>query len=91
MWKPSTPCAAAAIEIVAHGDKDTSKLVGRRVSAVRWPNGCHVAAVVRGDEVFMGHQDVQLADGDHIILFVARRRVVSEMEKLIQVRMGFFG
>ncbi len=80
-----------AIEIVAHGDKDTSKLVGRRVSAVRWPNGCHVAAVVRGDEVFMGHQDVQLADGDHIILFVARRRVVSELEKLIQVRMGFFG
>ena len=80
-----------AIEIVVHGDKDTSKLVGRRVSAVRWPNGCHVAAVVRGDEVFMGHQDVQLADGDHIILFVARRRVVSELEKLIQVRMGFFG
>ena len=80
-----------AIEIVAHGDKDTSKLVGRRVSAVRWPNGCHVAAVVRGEEVFMGHQDVQLADGDHIILFVARRRVVSELEKLIQVRMGFFG
>ena len=80
-----------AIEIVAHGDKDTSKLVGRRVSAVRWPNGCHVAAVVRGDEVFMGHQDVRLADGDHIILFVARRRVVSELEKLIQVRMGFFG
>ena len=80
-----------AIEIVAHGDKDTSKLVGRRVSAVRWPNGCHVAAVVRDEEVFMGHQDVQLADGDHIILFVARRRVVSELEKLIQVRMGFFG
>ena len=80
-----------AIEIVVHGDKDTSKLVGRRVSAVRWPNGCHVAAVVRDEEVFMGHQDVQLADGDHIILFVARRRVVSELEKLIQVRMGFFG
>ena len=61
------------------------------MSAVRWPNGCHVAAVVRDEEVFMGHQDVQLADGDHIILFVARRRVVSELEKLIQVRMGFFG
>ncbi|OAM29970.1 Trk system potassium transport protein TrkA [Eikenella longinqua] len=83
--------SSEAIEIIAHGDRDTSKLVGRRVRSVRWPSGCHVAAVVRGKEVFMGHQDVELADGDHIILFVARRRVVSELEKLIQVRIGFFG
>lgn len=83
--------SSEAIEIVVHGDAETSKLVGRRIKSVKWPSGCHVAAVVRGEEVFMGHQDVELADGDHIILFVARRRVVNELEKLIQVRIGFFG
>ncbi|EGY52748.1 Trk system potassium transporter TrkA [Neisseria shayeganii] len=80
-----------AVEVVVHGNTDTSKLVGRRIESIRWPSGCHVAAVVRGDEVFMGHKDIVLADGDHVILFVSRRRVVRELEKLIQVKMGFFG
>ncbi|QMT30938.1 Trk system potassium transporter TrkA [Alysiella filiformis] len=84
--------AAEAIEVVVHGDKRTSSLVGRRVSEVDFPKGCHIAAIVRGDEVVMGrNHEVELADGDHLIFFVARRRVLRELEKLIQVKMGFFG
>lgn len=84
--------SAEAIEVVVHGDKRTSSLVGRRVSEVDFPQGCHIAAIVRGDEVIMGrHHELELADGDHLIFFVARRRVLRELEKLIQVKMGFFG
>ena len=83
---------AEAIEVVAHGDPQTSALVGRRVSEVKWPQGCHFAALVRDDEVIMGHkEDAVMADGDHLIFFVSRRRVLRELEKLIQVKMGFFG
>lgn len=83
---------AEAIEAVAHGDKNTSALVGRRVSEVKWPSGCHVTAIVRGDEVIMGHkEDAIIEADDHIIFFVSRRRVVRELEKLIEVKMGFFG
>lgn len=83
---------AEAIEVVVHGDKHTSSLVGRRIEEVKWPTGCHIAAIVHGDEVIMGrHHDQILADGDHIIFFVSRRRVSRELEKLIQVKMGFFG
>lgn len=83
---------AEAIEVVVHGDKHTSALVGRRVSEIKWPQGCHFAALVRGDEVVMGHkEDAVMADGDHVIFFVSRRRVLRELEKLIQVKMGFFG
>lgn len=83
---------AEAIEVVVHGDKQTSALVGRRVSEIKWPQGCHFAALVRGDEVVMGHkEDAEMADGDHIIFFVSRRRVLRELEKLIAVKMGFFG
>ena len=40
----------------------------------------------------MGHkEDAVMADGDHLIFFVSRRRVLRELEKLIQVKMGFFG
>ncbi|EGZ44933.1 Trk system potassium transporter TrkA [Neisseria wadsworthii] len=84
--------SAEAIEVVVHGTPETSALVGRRVSEVKWPNGCHFAALVRGDEVTMGHkEDAVMADGDHIIFFVSRRRVLRELEKLIQVKVGFFG
>ena len=83
---------AEAIEVVVHGDPKTSSLVGRRVSEVKWPAGCYFAALVRGDEVIMGHkEDAVMAEGDHIVFFVSRRRVLRELEKLIQVKMGFFG
>ncbi len=83
---------AEAIEVVVHGTPETSALVGRRVSEVKWPHGCHFAALVRGEEVIMGHkEDAVMQDGDHIIFFVSRRRVTRELEKLIQVKVGFFG
>ena len=83
---------AEVIEVVVHGDKKTSALVGRRVEDVKWPTGCHLAAVVRGEEVAMGrHHDLEFADGDHLVIFVTRRRALAEIEKLIQVKMGFFG
>lgn len=39
--------AAEALEIVAHGDRNTSKVVGRRIDEVDWPHGVTVAALVR--------------------------------------------
>lgn len=83
--------AAEAIEVVIHGDKHTSKMVGRTLADVKLPEGCYFAAVVRQNAVMIGQSDLVLADGDHIIFFVARRRVVPELEKLIQVKLGFFG
>lgn len=94
---PSTPSrrgTAEAIEVVVHGDKNTSAIVGRRISGIKWPGDCYIAAIVRAEtgEVIMGHHtDTIVQDGDHIIFFVSRRRVLPELEKLIQVKMGFFG
>jgi trk system potassium uptake protein TrkA len=39
--------AAEALEVVAHGDKRSSKVVGRRVSDIPWPQGVTIAALVR--------------------------------------------
>ncbi|MDF7676527.1 Trk system potassium transporter TrkA [Neisseriaceae bacterium ESL0693] len=82
--------ASEAIEVVIHGDQHTSKLVGKSMSEVRLPSGCYFAALVRDNEIIMAHADAILADGDHVIFFVARRRAVKELEKLIQVNLGFF-
>jgi trk system potassium uptake protein TrkA len=39
--------AAEALEIVAHGDAKTSKVVGKRIDQIDWPPGVTVAALVR--------------------------------------------
>lgn len=81
---------AEAVEVVLHGDKHTSKLVGRKMSRVRLPNHCHFAAVVRQDEILMAHRDAELKEGDHVIFFVSNRKAMQHLEKLIQVKLGFF-
>lgn len=39
--------AAEALEIVAHGDSVTSRVVGKRIDQIDWPDGVTVAALVR--------------------------------------------
>ena len=51
--------AAEALELVAHGDAKTSKVVGRRVDQIDWPGGVTVAALVRNFDktVIVGQTD----------------------------------
>jgi trk system potassium uptake protein len=44
---------------------------------------------VRGEEVLMAHHDTRVEAGDHVIMFVASKRLVPEVEKLFQVSAGF--
>jgi trk system potassium uptake protein len=43
--------AAEALELVAHGDANTSKVIGKRIDQIDWPRGVTVAALVRNFEV----------------------------------------
>ena len=51
--------AAEALELVAHGDAKTSKIVGKRIGDIDWPHGVTVAALVRNFDraVVIGHTD----------------------------------
>ena len=82
--------AAEALEAIAHGDVHSSRVVGRRVNELALPEGASVAAVVRGDDVIMAYHDTVIAEGDHVILFVADKRAVRAVEKLFQLGIGFF-
>ncbi len=39
--------AAEALELIAHGDKQTSKVVGRRIDELPFIKGAHIGAIVR--------------------------------------------
>ena len=82
--------AAEAIEAIAHGDKLTSKVVGRTISDIDLPKGTTIGAIVRGDQVIITNEDVMVESDDHVILFVVDKRRISEVERLFQVGLGFF-
>ncbi|GHB22457.1 Trk system potassium transporter TrkA [Salinicola rhizosphaerae] len=82
--------AAEAIEAIAHGDKRSSRVVGRAVADIDLPGGTSIGAVVRGKEVLMAHDDVVIESGDHLILFVIDKRRIRDVERLFQVGLTFF-
>jgi len=82
--------AAEAIEAVAHGDKRTSKVVGRSIDQLKLPVGTTIGAIVRGDEVIIAHHDTVIESEDHVILFLVDKHGITEVEKLFQVGVTFF-
>ncbi len=82
--------AAEALELVAHGDRKSSRVVGRRIEEIDLPKGATIGAIVRGDQVIMGHHDMLIEAEDHVIVFVINKKIVKKVEQLFQVSIGFF-
>jgi len=81
--------AAEAIEAVAHGDRKSSKVVGRRIEEIKLPPGSTIGAVVRGDEVIIAHHDTVIQADDHVILFLVDKKHTRDVERLFQVGVSF--
>jgi trk system potassium uptake protein TrkA len=81
--------AAEAIEAVAHGDKKTSKVVGRTLAEIKLPKFTTIGAIVRNSKVIIPHHDTIIESEDHVILFLANKKYISDVEKLFQVAVTF--
>lgn len=81
--------AAEAIEAIAHGDVNSSKVVGREVGKIKLPPETSIGAIVRGDEVMIAHHDTVVEADDHVIMLVANKSRVPEVEHLFQVGITF--
>jgi trk system potassium uptake protein TrkA len=86
--------AAEALEIIAHGDAKSSRVIGRKVEDIELPKGATIGAIVRGQgefaRVLIAHHDTVIEAEDHLILFVANKRLIQRIEKVFQVGVGFF-
>jgi trk system potassium uptake protein len=81
--------AAEAIEAIAHGDRNSSKVVGRTLDDIELPPGTTIGAIVRGDRVIIVHHDTLIEAEDHIIMIVTNKRHVRDVERLFQVSVTF--
>lgn len=86
--------AAEALEAVVRGDRKSSKVIGRRIDEIGLPKGAQIGVIVRGEgpaaEVIMPHHDSVIEADDHIVVFLPRKRMVRQVEKLLQVSATFF-
>jgi len=82
--------AAEALEAVAHGDRKSSKVVGRALEEIDLPPGTTIGAIIRGNEVLIAHDDLVIENNDHVILFLVDKRRIAEVERLFQVGLTFF-
>ncbi|MBK7062167.1 MAG: Trk system potassium transporter TrkA [Rubrivivax sp.] len=96
--------AAEALEGIVRGDAKTCRMAGRRIEEIKLPKGAEVGAIVRGlhladgsevepgyakPRVIIAHHDTLVLPHDHVIIFVPRKRLVREVEKLFQVSATF--
>jgi len=81
--------AAEAIEAVAHGTPEESRVVGRKIEDVPLPRGTNIIALVRGEKVIIAHHDTVVETDDHVILFMTDRRKIEHLENLFSVDVSF--
>jgi len=94
--------AAEALEAIVRGDARTCRMADRRVEELPLPKGTQIGAIVRGlhladgseaenakPRVIIAHHDTRILPNDHVIIFVPRKRMVREVEKLFQVSATF--
>jgi trk system potassium uptake protein TrkA len=78
--------AAEAMEIVVHGDRRTSSVVGQHAKKLRLPEGATIGGIFRKDKLVFVTSQTTIETGDHVILFLADKQQIPELERLFQVR-----
>ncbi len=73
-----------AIEVIVEGNKNSSKIIGRRSKDLPLPAEASILAVVRGDLVIMGHHNPIIESGDRLIVFLLDKRKIRQVERLFQ-------
>ena len=77
---------AEAIEGVVHANEFTSNLFGKSVKEIPLPEGASIGAVVRHGDLIMPDSNVELCLNDHLIIFLANKDMVSEVEVLFKTQ-----
>ncbi|SMN11735.1 Trk system potassium uptake protein TrkA [uncultured Candidatus Thioglobus sp.] len=74
-----------AIEVIVHGDKHHSDVVGRTIEKIDLPDGVVIGAIVRQGEVIMTSRRLVIEENDHVLL------IMSDVSKIHQVEALFEG
>lgn len=80
---------AEAMEAIAHGDATSSKVIGKGVRDIPFPEGTGVGAIVRDGEVIIPNVNTIIEPEDHVIVFMDNKACIADVEALFQVGVTF--
>jgi trk system potassium uptake protein TrkA len=80
---------AEAIEAIAHGDASSSKVIGKGVRQLPFPEGTGVGAIVRDKQVIIPDKNTIIEPEDHVIVFMDDKSCIADVEALFQVSATF--
>jgi len=78
---------AEAVEFIA---LETSDITNRPLKDIDFPKGTIIGAITRNGEVIIPGGDSVILPGDHVIL-VALRSSIPQIEKILTVKLDYFG
>ena len=79
-----TVSGAEAVEGIVHANEYTSSLFGKSIKEISLPEGASIGAVIRHGELIMPRSEVELCLNDHLIIFLANKNMMSEVEVLFK-------
>ncbi len=77
---------AEAFEFIA---LETSDITDRPFKEIHFPRGTIVGAICRGEEIIIPDGNTVIRPGDHVVIFT-HRSAITELEKLLTVKLEFF-
>lgn len=86
----ATPLQDEKTEAVEFIALETSDITSKPIKDINLPKGTIIGAVLRNDEVIIPGGDTTIMPGDRVIL-VALRSAIPKVEKILTVKMDYFG
>lgn len=80
---------AIAIEVLLVGNTKSSPLIGRPLVEVEWPQECIVVGLIRKKKLHFVTPNLHLANNDHLILIVWKRKYIHRVEAFFEVNLTF--
>ncbi|CAL1329114.1 Trk system potassium transporter TrkA [Candidatus Providencia siddallii] len=77
-------CAAEVIEAVVDKNKNTSKIINKKISDIKFPEGVIIGAIIKKDEVIIASDNYIIEHNDHLIIFISDKNSVSDIEQIFQ-------
>ncbi|MFC1821508.1 Trk system potassium transporter TrkA [Thermodesulfobacteriota bacterium] len=84
-----TPLKGEHAEVIEAEALETSEIVNKPLSKVKFPKGSLVGAIVRGKEIIIPRGDDVINPKDRLIIF-SLEKVVPKLEKLLTVNLEYF-
>lgn len=79
-----------AVEVVARGDRRSSKVIGRGLEELALPPSATIGGIVRHDQLLIAHHNVIVESEDHLIVFVMDKREMPQVTALFQAGATWF-